>query len=70
MEFTEYRSKSLQALWEKILDEGLSQRIIIQHKNFSTWAIDDVCAVNWKNENPIEVCVSVLYSYIIDDVLV
>jgi len=69
MKFTEYRSKSLQALWEKLFDKGYRQSNILKHPQFSTWEIDDCCAVNWKNQNPIDVCVSALYSYIIDDVL-
>jgi hypothetical protein len=69
MNFTEYRSKSLSALRAKLEKENIFMDAVCRMYKFSTWTVDDCCAVNWKNENPIEVCVSALYSYIKDDVI-
>jgi hypothetical protein len=65
MQYTEYRSKCLKELWPKVRDKYLcDERNIINQPKFSCWTIDNVCAVNWKNENPISVCVSVLMDFI------
>ena len=70
MRFSEYRSKSFKDVWSRIHDEtGHRDYNVCRMSGFSTWDMDDICAVNWSNANPIEVCVSTLFSYIVDDVI-
>ena len=65
MQFTEYRSTALYMLWKRFWKQyGIDERNVIRKPKFSTWQIDDICAVNWKNENPIEVCANVLFDYV------
>lgn len=65
MEFSKYRSQALKALWVRVRGEYLcDERSIVTQPGFSTWQIDDICATNWKHENPIGVCVTVLLYYV------
>jgi len=65
MEFTEYRSKSLKLLWRKFWKQyNADERNLVRKPRFSTWTIDNICAINWKHENPIEVCADVLFDYV------
>ena len=65
MEFSKYRSQALKALWVRVRNEFLcDERYVINRSGFSTWQIDDICAVNWKSGNPVGVCVSVLMYYV------
>ena len=67
MNFSEYRSKSIKLLWISVQEKYLcDERPIVNHPDFSTWQIDDICAINWKNKNPIKVCAGVLLDYIGD----
>lgn len=65
MKFTEYRSQALKALWVRVRSEYLcDDRSVINRPGFSTHDIDDICAVNWRHDNPVGVCVSVLMYYV------
>ena len=71
MRFSEYRSKSFKAVWSRIHDETeYSDYHVCRMPGFSTWEMDDICADNWANANPVGVCVSTLFSYIVDDVII
>lgn len=67
MSFTEYRSKSLKALWKKY---NMDYVVRLHNFHFSSWRVDDICANNWKHNNPIHYCVSVLADYLVDELLV
>ena len=65
MQFTEYRSKALHIMWRKFWEQyNEDERNLIRKPRFSIWQIDDICAVNWKNENPIEICADVFFDYV------
>jgi len=67
MEYSEYRSKCLKKLWPKFYRQfNIKRRNLIRQPRFSTHTIDNLCAINWKNENPIDMCVSVLIEYLND----
>lgn len=71
MRFSEYRSRANVGVWDKVRekDHTFNRDFVLKHPRFSTWDWDDCCAINWKNNNPIKMCIVALYSYIIDDVL-
>ena len=65
MEFAKYRSLSLKLLWPKVEAElNLTQEDTCRLAKFSTWEIDNICANNWKANNPTEVCAGMLFDYI------
>lgn len=65
MEFSEYRSKSLKALWPKFYKQfDTSVRNLVRKPKFSTHVIDNICAQSWKIGNTIDICVDVLLYYI------
>jgi hypothetical protein len=63
--FTKYRSKALTELWAK----GFNEDVICRHVDFDTRIVDDICANNWKANNPVNVCTTMLYEYIRDEIL-
>jgi len=65
MNFTEYRSQALKGLWAK----GFNDSVICKSPRFSIGIVDNICANNWKADNPLDVCISMLYAYIRDEVL-
>jgi hypothetical protein len=71
MKFTEFRSKSLKALWKALWDDSESgQRYVCNQPAFSTWRVDDICANQWKgNDSDISGCVQELTHYIQTEVL-
>ena len=67
--FSQYRSNSLKRLWSRVKKElGLERIAVGAIEEFSTWEVDDICANNWRPDNPVEVCVGVLLEYI-DDIV-
>lgn len=68
MNFTEYRSFCLKNLWIELQGEGITEQWVCCQQNFSTWRIDDICAIHWKADNPKEVCIHELYAYVIDEI--
>lgn len=65
MTFTQYRAAALKIFWpqaEKSLD--MRERDIINHDNFKTSAINNICATYWKYEDPLRFCVSGLMTHI------
>ena len=65
MNFTEYRSKALKGLWLK----GFNRDNICGHRKFRISRIDNICANNWKTDNPISICIAALYSYLKEDII-
>lgn len=65
MEFAKYRSISLKLLWPEVYKEfGLEQEDVCRRPKFSTWEIDNICANNWKADNPEGICAKELFDYI------
>lgn len=65
MEFTEYRSKALHIMWRKFWKQySEDKRNLARKPEFSARQIDNICAINWKNENSIDACVGVLLDYL------
>ena len=65
MKFSDYRSKALKALWPKYYNQyDKAIRNLIRQPQFSTWAIDNICANCWKNDCPIDFCVEMLFDYL------
>ena len=65
IEFAEYRSRALKVVWSKFYAQfDIDERQLVRQPRFSIWTIDNICAVNWKNGNPINICVDVLLDYL------
>lgn len=65
MKFANYRSNALKRLWPKVKKEyGYLQMQICRLPAFSVWTIDNICAINWKQENSTDVCANALFDYI------
>jgi hypothetical protein len=68
MNFSEYRSKALKALWSEVeIIHRCNQIPIINHPEFSTHQIDNICAIHWKFDcygNKLQICVEGLLMYI------
>lgn len=65
MNFSEYRSNALKALWPNVMTKFQCDQVqVIKIHNFSTHEIDNICALHWKYDNKISVCVEGLLNYV------
>lgn len=65
MEFSKYRSRALKRLQSRIgMEVALDWVTICRLSEFSTHEIDNLCAISWKFNNPIEICMNILFDYV------
>ena len=66
MTFSKYRSKAIRIMWRKFWKQypDITERNMVRKPRFSTWQIDDICAVSWKHEVSLDVCGNVLFDYL------